>query len=71
MIEMLSISLSVRELDKCKLFCRAENSSAYYMLDAKVEDGTKCDDGTFDTCVDGMCVPTGCDHVIMSGKELG
>ena len=40
-------------------------------LGASVEDGTPCGADTFDTCVNGQCIPAGCDHVLGSGKTLG
>jgi hypothetical protein len=61
----------VRGPDKCKLFCRVQQSSAYYLLGATVADGTPCGADTFDTCVNGQCIPAGCDHVLGSGKMLG
>jgi hypothetical protein len=48
-----------------------QQSSAYYMLGATVADGTPCGPDTFDTCVNGQCIPAGCDHVLGSGKMLG
>ena len=43
----LRLYLSVGEEDKCKLYCRVEYSSAYYLLAASVEDGTPCGKDTF------------------------
>ncbi len=62
---------TVRGSDRCKLFCRIESSSAYYLLSASVVDGTPCGPDTFDACVNGQCIPAGCDHVLGSGKQLG
>lgn len=61
----------VRDADKCKLFCRIQHSSAYYLLDSVVADGTPCGADTFHKCVNGQCIPAGCDHVLGSGKTLG
>ena len=61
----------VRGSDRCKLFCRVEDSSAYYLLGASVVDGTPCGADTFDSCVNGQCVLAGCDHVLGSGMKLG
>lgn len=47
--------VSVLLKDVCKLFCRASTSSAYYQLDDKVIDGTKCWPDTTDICVNGKC----------------
>ncbi|XP_073974376.1 ADAM metallopeptidase with thrombospondin type 1 motif A isoform X2 [Rhodnius prolixus] len=56
--------------NRCKLFCRVAESSRYYPLRDKVTDGTVCGPDTFDICVNGVCKPAGCDHVLHSKKEL-
>ena len=61
----------VRGSDRCKLFCRVQDSSTYYLLGASVVDGTQCGADTFDACVAGQCVAAGCDHVLGSGMKLG
>ena len=66
-----NIHLLVGEEDKCKLYCRVEYSSAYFLLASEVIDGTTCGLDTFDTCVGGQCVPAGCDHVLGSSAALG
>ena len=63
--------LAVRGTDRCKLFCRTHDTSAYYLLGTSVVDGTPCGPDTFDTCVNGQCIPAGCDHVLGSGVKLG
>ena len=63
--------IKVRGLDRCKLFCRVQDSSTYYLLGASVVDGTQCGADTFDACVAGQCVAAGCDHVLGSGMKLG
>ena len=57
--------------DKCKLYCRVEYSSAYYLLASSVVDGTPCGVDTYDMCVGGECVSAGCDHVLGSSARLG
>ena len=57
--------------DRCKLFCRVQDSSTYYLLNASVIDGTPCGADTFDACVSGQCIPAGCDHILGSGMKLG
>ena len=42
-----TLALSVTSEDQCKLYCRVEYSSAYYLLAASVEDGTPCGKDTF------------------------
>lgn len=59
---------SISGPDQCKLFCRIEHSSAYYLLSSSVIDGTPCGTDTFHTCVDGQCIPAGCDRVLHSNK---
>ena len=63
--------LLVGENDKCKLYCRVEYSSAYYLLASSVTDGTPCGVDTYDMCVGGVCVAAGCDHVLGSSARLG
>ena len=73
-IEMLPLCLPffvVRGTDRCKLFCRVQDSSTYYLLNASVIDGTPCGADTFDACVSGQCIPAGCDHILGSGMKLG
>uniref|UniRef100_A0A8C7ZK55 ADAM metallopeptidase with thrombospondin type 1 motif, 9 n=1 Tax=Oryzias sinensis TaxID=183150 RepID=A0A8C7ZK55_9TELE len=52
--------------DRCKLFCRAAGSTAYYQLRDRVTDGTPCGPDTNDICVQGLCRQAGCDHVLNS-----
>lgn len=40
------------------------------MLADKVIDGTPCSRDTFHICVNGLCKPAGCDHVLNSTAEL-
>ncbi|KAF3688604.1 A disintegrin and metalloproteinase with thrombospondin motifs 20 [Channa argus] len=52
--------------DRCKLFCRAAGTTAYYQLKDRVIDGTPCGPDTYDICVQGLCRQAGCDHVLNS-----
>ena len=52
--------------DRCRLYCRVEHSSAYYLLSSTVVDGTPCSLDTDDVCVGGGCVQAGCDRVLGS-----
>ncbi|XP_037955485.1 A disintegrin and metalloproteinase with thrombospondin motifs 20 isoform X2 [Teleopsis dalmanni] len=56
--------------DKCKLFCRLEDNSAYFQLSDKVKDGTTCSFDSFDKCVNGICRPAGCDNELNSLAKL-
>eukprot|EP00794_Sanderia_malayensis_P005938 gene5938-6628_t len=60
----------VRSADLCRLFCKIESHHVYYELSSKVIDGTPCRKGSFDVCVDGVCRPAGCDHVMNSRAKL-
>ena len=61
----------ISEEDQCKLYCRVEYSSAYYLLAASVSDGTPCGVDTFNKCIAGQCVKAGCDHRLSSDARLG
>ncbi|KAL1790423.1 A disintegrin and metalloproteinase with thrombospondin motifs 9 isoform X1 [Sigmodon hispidus] len=52
--------------DRCKLFCRVAGNTAYYQLRDRVIDGTPCGQDTNDICVQGLCRPAGCDHILNS-----
>lgn len=54
--------------NKCELTCKPETASFYYKWADKVVDGTKCDKLTNDICVDGVCLPLGCDGKLGSSK---
>uniref|UniRef100_UPI00358E6FA8 A disintegrin and metalloproteinase with thrombospondin motifs 9-like n=1 Tax=Myxine glutinosa TaxID=7769 RepID=UPI00358E6FA8 len=56
----------ILQKDRCKLFCRAASTTAYYQLRDRVIDGTPCDPGSTDVCVQGLCRQAGCDHVLGS-----
>lgn len=57
--------------DRCRLYCRVEQSSAYYLLKDKVIDGTSCGPDTDDICVNGICKPASCNHVLGRKEQLG
>ena len=57
--------------DRCRLYCRVEQSSAYYLLKDKVIDGTSCGPDTDDICVNGICRPASCNHVLGQRQQLG
>ncbi|XP_054721410.1 A disintegrin and metalloproteinase with thrombospondin motifs 9-like [Uloborus diversus] len=54
--------------DRCKLYCRAAGTAAYFLLKEKVIDGTTCGPDTFDICINGKCMAAGCDHKLNSNK---
>ena len=57
--------------DSCKLFCQVDNSSFYFQLRDKVEDGTPCGPDSYDICVNGECRVAGCDYVLNSTLKDG
>ncbi len=57
--------------DRCRLYCRVEQSSAYYLLKDKVIDGTSCGPDTDDICVNGICKQASCNHVLGRKEQLG
>ncbi|XP_035219260.1 papilin-like isoform X2 [Stegodyphus dumicola] len=51
----------------CELTCMPNGGSFYARMDRKVIDGTRCrNDGSLDVCVDGQCLPVGCDKILGS-----
>uniref|UniRef100_A0A915C8V4 Papilin n=1 Tax=Parascaris univalens TaxID=6257 RepID=A0A915C8V4_PARUN len=51
--------------NKCELTCKPDNANFYYKWADKVIDGTTCDSNKDNICVEGVCLPVGCD------KKLG
>ncbi|KRG01112.1 A disintegrin and metalloproteinase with thrombospondin motifs 20 [Drosophila mojavensis] len=62
--------LNTHEMDKCKLYCRIEDNTAYFLLKDVVTDGTNCNVDSFDKCVNGICRPAGCDNELNSIAKL-
>lgn len=56
--------------DECKLYCRLEQTATYFELKDRVIDGTPCSYHTFDKCINGECIPAGCDNELYSTAEL-
>ncbi|XP_052265428.1 A disintegrin and metalloproteinase with thrombospondin motifs 2-like [Dreissena polymorpha] len=60
-----------KESDRCKLTCVADGSSDVVTFDAFVDNGTPCSyDDPGQICIDGQCVPVGCDGVRGSDAKL-
>ncbi|XP_049281702.1 papilin isoform X3 [Anopheles funestus] len=55
-----------RAPNPCQLNCMPVGERFYYTHRAKVTDGTRCNDESFDVCVDGTCQPVGCDMMLGS-----
>ncbi|XP_061503190.1 papilin isoform X3 [Anopheles gambiae] len=55
-----------RAPNPCELNCMPVGERFYYRHRAKVADGTRCNDESFDVCVDGTCQSVGCDMMLGS-----
>ncbi|KAM7156010.1 papilin isoform 4-T4 [Molossus nigricans] len=55
--------------NKCELTCIPQGESFYYKHRDAVVDGTPCEPGKRDVCVDGICRVVGCDHKLDSSKQ--
>uniref|UniRef100_A0A182J8P5 Papilin n=1 Tax=Anopheles atroparvus TaxID=41427 RepID=A0A182J8P5_ANOAO len=55
-----------RAPNPCELNCMPVGERFYYRHRAKVADGTRCNEESFDVCVDGTCQPVGCDMMLGS-----
>ncbi|XP_062947956.1 papilin isoform X2 [Cynocephalus volans] len=55
--------------NKCELNCIPKGENFYYKHREAVVDGTPCEPGKRDVCVDGRCRVVGCDHQLDSSKQ--
>ncbi|XP_023705293.1 papilin isoform X5 [Cryptotermes secundus] len=55
--------------NKCELNCMPRGERFYYRHKRKVIDGTRCDEEKLDICVDGQCLPVGCDMMLGSSAR--
>ncbi|KAM5273573.1 LOW QUALITY PROTEIN: papilin [Ctenodactylus gundi] len=55
--------------NKCELNCIPEGENFYYKHREAVVDGTPCEPGGRDLCVDGSCRVVGCDYQLDSSKQ--
>uniref|UniRef100_A0A5F8G3E5 Papilin n=1 Tax=Monodelphis domestica TaxID=13616 RepID=A0A5F8G3E5_MONDO len=55
--------------NKCELNCIPKGENFYYRHKEAVVDGTPCEPGKLDICVQGTCQAVGCDHVLYSSKK--
>uniref|UniRef100_A0A8C6WAL4 Papilin n=1 Tax=Nannospalax galili TaxID=1026970 RepID=A0A8C6WAL4_NANGA len=55
--------------NKCELNCIPKGENFYYKHREAVVDGTPCEPGKQDVCVDGSCRVVGCDHKLDSPKQ--
>ncbi|XP_047512868.1 uncharacterized protein LOC125054801 [Pieris napi] len=58
-----------RASNPCELNCMPRGERFYYRHKLKVVDGTRCNDETFDVCVDGTCQSVGCDMMLGSNAK--
>ncbi|CDW53015.1 protein mig c; protein mig b; protein mig a [Trichuris trichiura] len=58
-----------RAPNKCELTCMPEGENFYYKWADKVIDGTPCDAFNYDICVEGYCLPVGCDNKLGSALK--
>ncbi|GBN59658.1 ADAMTS-like protein 3 [Araneus ventricosus] len=56
--------------DPCSLTCHAKSYSFVAKLAPSVKDGTRCREGSLDMCVQGKCLPVGCDLQLGSEKKV-
>ncbi|XP_043838694.1 papilin isoform X2 [Dromiciops gliroides] len=55
--------------NKCELNCIPKGENFYYRHKEAVVDGTPCEPGKLDVCVQGTCQAVGCDHMLYSSKK--
>ncbi|NWS76488.1 PPN protein, partial [Crotophaga sulcirostris] len=55
--------------NKCELNCIPKGENFYYRHKAAVVDGTTCEPGKRDICVEGVCQAVGCDNMLESTKK--
>ncbi|KAM4013323.1 ADAMTS-like protein 4 [Anomaloglossus baeobatrachus] len=55
---------------RCALNCRPIGYRFYVRHTEKVQDGTPCEVGSQDFCVDGQCLSPGCDGILGSNSTL-
>uniref|UniRef100_A0A8C8R5M9 Papilin n=1 Tax=Pelusios castaneus TaxID=367368 RepID=A0A8C8R5M9_9SAUR len=55
--------------NKCELNCIPKGENFYYRHKEAVADGTLCEPGKPDVCVEGVCQTVGCDNFLNSAKK--
>ncbi|XP_054827005.1 papilin [Eublepharis macularius] len=55
--------------NKCELNCIPKGENFYYRHKEFVTDGTTCEPGKHDICVEGICQAVGCDNMLDSFKK--
>ncbi|XP_061414508.1 LOW QUALITY PROTEIN: thrombospondin type-1 domain-containing protein 4 [Lethenteron reissneri] len=62
--------LEVREEQKCELNCRAVGYRFYVRHAERATDGTPCEPGSDDVCMEGTCKTVGCDGILGSDNVV-
>ncbi|XP_041429226.1 papilin isoform X2 [Xenopus laevis] len=55
--------------NKCELNCIPKGENFYYRHKMAVLDGTPCEPGRKDICIEGVCKSVGCDNILDSSKR--
>ncbi|XP_066464457.1 papilin isoform X2 [Eleutherodactylus coqui] len=55
--------------NKCELNCIPKGENFYYRHKMAVLDGTPCEPGKRDICIEGVCKTVGCDNILESTKR--
>uniref|UniRef100_A0A6I8S0G6 Papilin n=1 Tax=Xenopus tropicalis TaxID=8364 RepID=A0A6I8S0G6_XENTR len=55
--------------NKCELNCIPKGENFYYRHKMAVLDGTPCEPGRRDICIEGVCKTVGCDNILDSSKK--
>uniref|UniRef100_A0A8C4Y5U7 Papilin, proteoglycan like sulfated glycoprotein n=1 Tax=Gopherus evgoodei TaxID=1825980 RepID=A0A8C4Y5U7_9SAUR len=55
--------------NKCELNCIPKGENFYYRHKEAVTDGTPCEPGKWDVCVEGVCQAVSCDNMLNSAKK--
>ncbi|XP_017001607.2 papilin isoform X1 [Drosophila takahashii] len=59
----------VKAPNPCELNCMPKGERFYYRQRETVIDGTRCNDQGLDVCVNGQCMPVGCDMMLGSDAK--
>ncbi|XP_073996018.1 proteoglycan-like sulfated glycoprotein papilin isoform X3 [Rhodnius prolixus] len=58
-----------KAINKCALNCMPRGERFYYRHKDQVHDGTRCSEEGLDVCVEGKCLPVGCDMLLGSSAR--
>ncbi|XP_023221573.1 A disintegrin and metalloproteinase with thrombospondin motifs 6-like [Centruroides sculpturatus] len=60
------IPFTADQVNSCSLYCQAVGYNFYVEQAVKVIDGTRCNQDSLDVCINGRCMPVGCDGILNS-----